>query len=71
MSRFGRAAYGSQGAMRRNALLTYVLAVVLVIAGIMMVLNGIAKGWICVALAVVYSVFVFTATRIRASSTKP
>ncbi|GHD29597.1 hypothetical protein GCM10010335_18710 [Streptomyces galbus] len=67
MSRYGRTAYGSQGAMRRNAILTYVLSAVTLLAGIMMVLSGITKGWICIALAVICTAFVVIATRVRAS----
>ncbi|NKQ24541.1 hypothetical protein [Streptomyces galbus] len=53
--------------MRRNAILTYVLSAVTLLAGIMMVLSGITKGWICIALAVIYTAFVVIATRVRAS----
>ncbi|MGW1209967.1 hypothetical protein ACWD5F_10060 [Streptomyces sp. NPDC002499] len=67
MNRFGRATYGSQTAMRRNALPTYALSVVLVLVGIAMILSGNTKGWICIGLAVVYTAFVFIATRIKAS----
>ncbi|MET8077283.1 hypothetical protein [Streptomyces sp. NPDC005303] len=65
MSRFGRAAYGSDSAIRRNGLLTYAISVVMLVAGIMMIVNGIPKCWICVGLAVLYTGFVFVAMRVK------
>jgi hypothetical protein len=50
--------------MRRNAVLTYAFSAVALLAGIMMVLSGIKKGWLCIALAVVYTAFVLIATRV-------
>jgi hypothetical protein len=44
MSRFGRSAYGSRTAMRRNAVLTYVFSGILLLVGILMVLSGITTG---------------------------
>ncbi|MEU2427506.1 hypothetical protein ABZ619_42120 [Streptomyces sp. NPDC007851] len=59
------AAHGSDSAMRRNGLLTYTVAAVMLVLGIMMILNGVAKGWICVGLAVLCSGFVFVAMRVK------
>ncbi|WP_020120939.1 hypothetical protein [Streptomyces canus] len=66
MSRFGREAHGSDAALRRNALLTCAVSVVTLVAGVMMLLNGLVKGWICVGLAVLHTGFVLVATRVRA-----
>ena len=63
MSKAGKAAYGSQNAMQRNAVLTWSLSAVLALIGVAMILSGIAKGWICIGLAVVYSAFVLLAMR--------
>lgn len=68
MSRAGKAAYGSQSAMARNALLTWSLSVILTLIGIAMIFSGITKGWICIGLAAAYSAFIFFAMRSKKRS---
>lgn len=62
-SHFGRTAYGSRSAMRRNAVLTYVLSGVLLALGVPLIVIGNAAGWILAGMAVVFGLFVFVASR--------
>ncbi|GAA0617965.1 hypothetical protein GCM10010394_55340 [Streptomyces crystallinus] len=63
MGRFGERTYGSKGSMRRNALITYIIGVLLLIVAVPLTISGNAAGWFVIGLVAVVCSFVFIGSK--------